>query len=168
MVEGGKVSYTVTLSTGLLDIPINSQLDITTNVSGLTVDGPCTMNSGGDIPLRGNLGFNISANKTISCQVLVNVTSGHASNAEIAPFVVTAQWGGAAGDEYYVPPVQTLAVPVCTGGELAQPSSQVNEAELGTKYYTGADCNSDCSLNMLDVVTVTTCTRFWNPNTLSW
>lgn len=137
MVEGGRVSYEVTLSTGLLDIPVYSQLDITTNVTGLVVDGPCSMNTGGDIPLRGNLGFIIPKNKTITCRVLVNVTTEHESNAEIAPFQVSAKWGGAAGVEYYVPPVWTLAIPVYTGGVLAKAFSQVNEVEPGTKYHTG-------------------------------
>lgn len=131
------MTFEVTLLTGFKEIPALSQLDIITSVTGPTAASTCTMNVQDDVAVGSVLSAAIPAGETITCQISVIVDTQHQNKAMIESFTVTANWSGAAGAEFYVPPVDTQPVPVYTGGELEELVSVVKEVELGGKYHKG-------------------------------
>lgn len=142
--SGGKVKYTVTLSTGYKDVTVGNQLDILTSI-GVVPSEPCSLDDGGgDISLGVALGSDqplgsdtIPSNQQLTCSFEVHVTDTHQLQGEIAPFTVTANYSGPDTwtREYFVPSVVTTSVPVYTGTTLEAPTSQV--VEVVNSYYSG-------------------------------
>lgn len=135
--KDGSVTYTFVIRTGAKALPASvNYLDITTDPYG-PVTGPCTMVTTGDIVLGSSQALPaIPANKDIMCTFTVTVTQDHQDAAQIAPFTISAMFSGPDTEtrEFHVPDIQTLSVPVYTGGSLEEPTSQVLTATAGSYY----------------------------------
>lgn len=122
----GLVTYTVTLRSGYKDIPTGGQLDIKASLPGSTVAGSCATGSSGNLALRTDLASVILPSTVIACNITVPVTTEHQRQGKVPGFTVTAVISGPqVGPEFYVPVLETLDVPVYTGGSLGAVDSTV-------------------------------------------
>lgn len=136
--ETGDVIYAFQLNTGLKVIPSGSELNISADPQGVTF-GPCMNSSGGIIPLSTSTTEEILPGH-IDCKVTVHVNSVHKALGQIPGFSVRAvitSANGTTSEEFYVPVVQTLDVPVYTGGHLGLVYSTVLTTAASSEYLAG-------------------------------
>lgn len=126
---GGKVKYTVKLSTGHKDVPAGNQLAIQTNSTAVP-SGLCALDmEGGTIQLSQDLVVTLPKNRELTCELVVVVNDNtHMQGGKVPPFSVAAIYSGpnTSTHEYYVEPQSTSSVPVYTGTYLDQhPTSEL-------------------------------------------
>lgn len=145
---GGKVTYTMTLTTGEKALPNNgNMLVLSFDRAGVTVVGNKCDNplNNDEYPVGVNLNKLVAGKTALTCRFQVQANTSDQDAASIAPFDVTATFSGpdTTHYEYHVPSTRTPTVLVYAGGRLHSPSSEVvnangnsMETHDGT-WYTG-------------------------------
>lgn len=125
MKSGGKVQYSVVLTTGATGIPSGSTLSLTTSSSstpGIASYSDARCNSGSLADLEPGVAVpdeSRGAGVNWTCVFSTAVTSDHQGAGMIAPFDVSLKYtGGNATVAHYIPKATTTEVPVYTGGFL--------------------------------------------------
>lgn len=132
---GGKVTYTITLTTGQKVLPIgNNQLQLDfgrTRTAVTVVDNKCTTANHGEFDVGQVLTKEVPANTDLTCKLEVQPNNIDQDEASIPSFTVTATFTGdsTTNHEYYVPPKSTPRVPVHTGAVIESISSAVTNAD---------------------------------------
>lgn len=132
---GGKVTYTITLTTGQKVLPIgNNQLHLEfgrTRTAVTVVDNKCTTANHGDFDVGQVPNKEVPANTDLTCKLEVQPNSIDQDGASIPSFIVNATFTGdnTTYNEYYVPPKSTPTVPVHTGAVIESISSAVINAD---------------------------------------